>query len=78
MVLQALLKERYATQTKGRTEVRTRWLVKFSQDSLWFANMSFDVDVVHPMYPSLGKVNFGVGKIASWSVTVTTEAGRTS
>ena len=56
---------------------RTRWLVKFPQVSLRFADMSFDVDIVHPMCPRLGKVNFGLGKVTSWSVTVTAEVGRT-
>ena len=40
--------------------------------------MSSDMDVVHPTYPSLGKVNFGLGKITLWSVTVTAEGGKTS
>ena len=47
---------------------------KISQVSLRFANMSFDVDVVHPMCPSLDKVNFGLGKVTFRSVTVTAEA----
>ena len=54
-----------------------RWLVKFSQVSLRFADMSFDVNVVHPMYPSFDTVNFGLDKITSWSVTVTAKAGKT-
>ena len=57
---------------------RTKWLVKFSQVSLWFADMSSDEDIVHPTCPSLDKVNFGLGKITSWSVTVTAEAGTMS
>ena len=51
---------------------------KISQVSLRFADMSSDVDVVHPMCPSLGKVNFGLGKITSWSIMVTAEAVTTS
>ena len=38
---------------------------KIFQVSLWFTDMSFDVDVVHPTCPSLGKINFGLGKITS-------------
>ena len=51
---------------------------KISQVSLRFANMSSDVDIVHPMCPSLGKVKFGSGKITSRTVTVTAEAVTTS
>ena len=49
----------------------TRWggwmrcLVNFSQVSLRFADMSSNVDVVHPTCLSLDKVNFGLGKIMS-------------
>ena len=39
--------------------------------------MSSDMDVVHPMCPTLDKVNFGLGKITSQFVTVTIEVGRT-
>ena len=39
-----------------------RWLVKFSQVSFCFTDMSSDVDVIHPTCPSLGKVNFGLDK----------------
>ena len=62
----------------GRMGGRTRWLIKFSHVSLRFADMSSDVDVVHPTYSSVGKVNFDLGKITSWSITVTAEASRTS
>ena len=51
---------------------------KISQVSLRFADMSFDVDVVHPMCPSLGKVKFGLGKVTSRSIKVTVEAVTTS
>ena len=51
---------------------------KISQVSLWFADMSSDMDVVHPTCPSLGKVNFGLGKLTSRSVTVTAKAITTS
>ena len=51
---------------------------KISQVSLRFADMSSDVDVVHPTCPSLGKVNFGLYKVNSRSVTVTAEAVTTS
>ena len=51
---------------------------KISQVSLRFADMSSDVDVVHPTYPNLGKVKFGSGKVTSRSVTVTAEAVTTS
>ena len=47
---------------------------KISQISLRFADMSSDVDVVHPTCPSLGKVKFGSGKVTSRTVTVTEEA----
>ena len=59
-------------------EGRTRWLVKFSQVSLRFADMSSDMDVVHPTCPNLGKINLDLGKVTSRSVTVMAEAGRTS
>ena len=51
---------------------------KVSQVSLRFADMSSDVDVVHPACPSLDKVKFGLGKVTSRSVTVTVEAVTTS
>ena len=51
---------------------------KISRVSLRFADMSSDVDVVHPMCPSLGKVKFGLDKVTSRSVTVTAEAVTTS
>ena len=51
---------------------------KISQVSLWFADMSSVVNVVHPMCPSLDKVNFDLGKVTSRSVTVTAEAVTTS
>ena len=71
---------------EGRTGGRTRGVGlgldevagKISQVSLRFADMSSDVDVVHPTCPSLGKVKFGSGKVTSWSVTVTAEAVTTS
>ena len=47
---------------------------KISQVSLRFADMSFDVDVVHPTCPSLGKVKFCSGKVTSRSVTIMVEA----
>ena len=47
---------------------------KISQVSLWFADMSSHVDIVHPTCPSLDKVNFGLGKVTSRSVTVRAEA----
>ena len=47
---------------------------KISQVSLRFADMSSDVDVVHSTCPSLGKVNFGLDKVTSQSITVTAEA----
>ena len=67
-------------RTKGRTEGadRTRWLVKFSQVSFWFADMSCDGDVIHPTCPSLDKVNFDLDKITARFITVMAEAGRTS
>ena len=51
---------------------------KISQVSLRFADMSSDVNVVHPTCPSLGKVKFGSGKVTFRSITVTTEAVTTS
>ena len=51
-----------------------RWLINFS---FQFVDMSFDVDVVHPMCSILGKVNFDPDKITLRSITVTTEIGRT-
>ena len=51
---------------------------KISQVSLQFADMSFDVDVVHPTCSNLGKVKFGSGKVTSRSVTVTAKAVTTS
>ena len=51
---------------------------KISQISLRFADMSSDVDVVHPTYLSLGKVNFDLGKVTSQFVTVTAEVVTTS
>ena len=51
---------------------------KISQVSLRFADMSYDVDVLHPTCPSLGKVNFDLGKVTSRSVMVTVEAITTS
>ena len=51
---------------------------KISQVSFRFADMSSDVDVVHPTYPSLGKVNFGLGKVTFRSVMVMAEAVTTS
>ena len=51
---------------------------KISQVSLRFADISSDVDVFHPMYPSLGKVNLGLGKVTSRSITVTAKAVTTS
>ena len=51
---------------------------KISQVSLRFADMSSDVDVVHPTYPSLDKVKFGSSKVTSRSVTITAEAVTTS
>ena len=60
------------------TEDRTRWLVKISQVSLRFADMSSNMDVVHPTCPSLGKINFDLDKVTSGSVTVTVEAVTTS
>ena len=51
---------------------------KISQVSLRFADMSFDVDIVHPTCPSLGKVKFGLDKVTSWSITITAEAITTS
>ena len=51
---------------------------KISQVSIRFANMSFNVDIVHPTCPSLDKVNFGLGKVTSRSITVTAEAITTS
>ena len=47
---------------------------KISQVSLCFADMSSDVDIVHFTYPNLDKVNFGLGKVISRSVTVMVEA----
>ena len=47
---------------------------KISQVLLRFADMSSDVDVVHPTCPSLDKVKFGLGKVTSRSVTVTAKA----
>ena len=41
---------------------------KISQVSLRFADMSSDVDVVHPTCPSLGKVKFGSGKVTSQTI----------
>ena len=40
---------------------------KISQVSLWFADMSFDVNVVHPICFNLDKVNFGLDKLFSSS-----------
>ena len=51
---------------------------KIFQVSLRFVDMSSDVDVVYPTYPSLGKVKFGLGKVTSRTVTVTAEAVTTS
>ena len=48
--------------------------IKISQISLWFVDMSSDVDVIHPMCSSLGKVNFDLGKITSRSVTIMAKA----
>ena len=73
-------------RTGGRTRGRTREVGlgsdevvdKISQVSLRFADMSSDVDVIHPTCPSLDKVKFGSGKVTSWSVTVTAEVVTTS
>ena len=65
----------------GRTEVRLRSnevVGKISKISLRFADMSSDVDVVHPTCPSLGKVKFDSGKVTSRSITVMAEAVTTS
>ena len=51
---------------------------KISQVSLQFANMSSDVDVVHPTCPNLDKVKLGSDKVTSRSVTVTAKAVTTS
>ena len=51
---------------------------KISQVSLRYADMSSDVDVIHPTYPSLGKVKFDSSKVTSRTVTVTAEAVTTS
>ena len=52
---------------------------KISQVSLRFADMSSDMNVIlHPTCPSLDKVNFGLDKVTSRSVTVTAEAVTTS
>ena len=57
---------------------RTRWLVKIFQVLLWFADMSSDVDVVHPMCPTLSKVTFDLDKVTSLSITITANPSRTS
>ena len=49
-----------------------------SQVSFRFADMSSNVDVIHSTCSSLDKVNFGLGKVTSRSVTVTVEAVTTS
>ena len=51
---------------------------KISQVSLRFADMSSDVDVVHPTCPSLDKEKFGSDKVTSRSITVMAEAVTTS
>ena len=51
---------------------------KISLVSLRFADMSSDVDIVHSTCHSLSKVNFGLDKVTSRSVTVTAEAVTTS
>ena len=66
------------TRDRMRWGGRTRWLVNFSQEVLQFADKSSNVDVLHPTCPSLGKVNFGLGKITLRSVTIMAEARRTS
>ena len=51
---------------------------KISQVSLRFANISSDLNVVHPTCPSLVKVNFGLSKVTSRSVTIMAEDVTTS
>ena len=46
---------------------------KISQVSFRFADMSSDVDIVHPTCPSLDKVKLGLGKVTSQFVMVTAE-----
>ena len=58
----------------GRTGGSDEVVDKVFQVSLRFADMSSDVDVVHPTCPSLSKVNFDLGKVTSRSVTVMAEA----
>ena len=53
-------------------------MVNFSSLYLQFADMSFDINVLYPTCPTLNKVNSGLDKITSQSITVTAEAGRSS